>query len=214
MGGRKILRVAILAFSGFTVAVQLAYCILDRIFHTTFVVAVLFFLIYFFLYRYWERGYLRDRNLSHTCVGVVLAVIFTACIWSPAAFRSTEMFNGGIGYISVKWFGNDLYCISNGREVSVEAQVSYKNIYITNEKEGVHVMKSHFLQMSEGLTCEEEPEALLFYDDNQKLVVIADRLKKNGYELWVVRPLTDQFKYKNIFGKVPHIRTYRFKNDR
>lgn len=201
---RKVLRIGILIFFAFVVFVQLVYCIIDRILHTTFVVAIGFFAVYLFLHLYQQSGYLRDRTLAYLSALVTLVIIFTASIWSPGVFQSTELFNGGIGYISVKWFGNDLHCISNGREVSVESRVSLKNVYMTDQNNGSEVIKDYFLEMSDELTCTEQLGGLTFYDQTGKSVLVAKQHVENGYDIWVIWP-TEAFQYKNIWGGVPHI---------
>lgn len=201
--GKRVYRLFQLAFC-LLFLWQFYLCIEDLMLHAVFVVSAgtVSYIVFKALADY--RGYLWDLRIAYGSIITGVVLIFVVMIGSPKLFESIELFNGGIAYASVNWFGNDFHCVSNGRESDITKR-AVRDIYLTKQQ-GKMPLLEHFKSMSE----EEEEvrgdtEYFVLLNEEEEVLLFARRYQKNGYDIWKVDAI-DEYRYKNIWGRVPKSR--------
>lgn len=200
--GRRI-RYTYVVVVGFVFISQFYICILDRMLHTLFVFSLFMAAIYVFAYLYAERGARLFKRLAGISTAMALATLLGSTLWSLSAFNSLEMFNAGIGYVCVKAFDKDAFCISNGRESEITAALP-RDLYITDGIRSEEGLAKHFQNQYPELNyyLREDGYALAFYTtDKDTPVIAALKNSHSGYDIWEVLAI-DAYRYKNIWGRV------------
>lgn len=128
--------------------------------------------------------------------------MFVSSLWSLKAFDSLEMFNAGIGYVSVKVFDNHAYCFSNGRE-SIITEAFPRDLYITDKSTSDEDIIECFTNQYPELIYQyrKDRNAISFYKENdqEQPLLVASKHSHNGYVVWDVLAV-DAYRYKNIRG--------------
>lgn len=183
----------------FLVLKELAICILDKVFHMTLPLAVLFVLCMWYGMKYKQEEYASYNYISISCALLwgCLAVAWAG--FSPKYFESRELISGAIGYVLVETFDQDIAFISNGRD-GVHANAN--DVYLVDKGDGKEELLEYYRKtVSSKVECIQKGNSLFYYvpgmEDEEVTGVVIN--EKKGYDI-LVAYATKNFKHKNIFG--------------
>ncbi len=115
VGLRGKVRICLLVLLSPAILIELFYCIIDGMIHSTFIMYALWFLAILTMHLHAQSFDTRYKNVS--IITITITVSFMILIaWSIAKFNTIEVINVGIGYVYVYVLNNDMYLVSNGRE--------------------------------------------------------------------------------------------------
>ncbi len=199
-------RVCMLGFWSLILLRELFYCIIDGMIHTVFVVGVLMTATYLVIHLHKETGDSKYKSMSIiTTMGFIIFIIFMG--WSSIKCDTIEVINVGLGRMYVNVMGNDMFLVSNGREVIVSSVGGQSDLYLVNsENDDDEIVINHYTSRYPELEAKYYDGKLVFTAYGGDVPVIsAIPLKEQHFyytelNLWRIYCYDIRYKSKNIFG--------------
>lgn len=184
---------------------EFLYCILDGMIHSIFIYGVFYTATYFSIHFYKETGDSKYNKLS--ILAALATVGFSFAIgYSSLKFDTIEIVNVALGYVYVEVLDNDMFLVSNGREVAVDFISGHRDLYLVNKRNSEEILINHYKSRYPELKEKYYEDKLTFeVGEENKLAISTSNLSERYFSptelnLWRMSCYDKKYKRKNIFG--------------